>query len=726
MRVPTTWCWPTTRCRALTDSPPSRSSAGADLTTPFILVSGHLGEELAVDALKAGATDFVLKSNLARLAPVVRRALDEAAATAYRLRTEEALRDSQVRLKHIIENSPDLFYSHTPDNILTYLSPQFVDFLDGDPEASLTRWTEFATDHPANLRGIEITQTAIDTGERQEPYELELKTMSGRVVWVEVREAPVVENGRTVAMVGSLHDITDRKRVVEALQKSEEQYRDLVEKAGIAILVDDDDGRLLYFNRHFVELFGFPEAELEGKQIWDFIHPDYLETVGEIHRRRLAGDPTTPVSYEFRGVRKDGRIIHLEIVSTPLVKDGRVAGTRAYLRDVTDRIRLEEELAQMQKLEALGQLAGGIAHDFNNLLMSISGSAELLGLRFSDDGPESEELSTILQAVVRGAELTQRLLAIARQQVFKMEATDLAMVFGKEYKLLRRVIPESIEIDYRPETDLPVIMADHGQLGQVLMNLVVNARDAMPDGGTITIGLESADVGDGGSDGALQRSGVTAGRYVCLSVQDTGAGMDAATLAHIFEPFFTTKAIGEGTGMGLATVYGIVKQLKGFIEVASAPGEGTRFEIHLPVGSKPQAPKRGPAGTGAVGGEETILVVEDEVGVRGAIVEMLKILGYTVFEAEDGRQALGILERGTAVDLVVSDVVMPKMGGQRLLECARKLRPRMAFLFVSAYTDKSLRELLGSEDRTSFIGKPFTIAALSQAVRQTLGDLEPT
>jgi len=696
---------------------------GRDSNIPFILVSGTLGEEVAVGALKAGATDYVLKNNLARLAPVVRRALEEAAALVEHLRSTEKLRTSQERLRHIIENSVDLFYSHTADHVLTYLSPQCRDFLDCSSEEAMTRWTEFTTDNPVNMRGREFTQRAIETGERQPPYELEVTALSGRVLWVEVREAPVVRDGRTIAIVGSLHNITERKLARRALESSEERYRDLVEMAGVAIVVDDEDGRIQYFNQHFIGLFGFPRNELDEKLIWDFVHPDDIAEVHEMHRRRPEGDMTVHESYAFRGVRKDGRVIHLEVVATPLIENGRLAGTRSYLRDVTDRQRLEEELAQMQKLEALGQLAGGIAHDFNNLLMSISGSAELLGIRFSDEGPESQELTTIRAAVNRGAELTQRLLAIARQQVFKMEATDLAMVLGKECNILRRVIPENIKIDFLPATDLPLVVADQGQLGQVLMNLVVNARDAMPDGGTITIGVERTYVG--GDADALRHPGVTAGSYVCLSVKDTGTGINAATLTHIFEPFFTTKPPGEGTGMGLATVYGIVKQHKGFIEVASEPGEGTGFEIHLPVGDEPPAIEREPARADAVGGNETIMVVEDEAEVRGAIVEMLKILGHTVFEAEDGRQALGILESGTAVDLVVSDVVMPKMGGKELLDGARRLKPRLAFIFVSAYTDRGLRDLLKSEKQTSFIGKPFTMAALSHAVRRALGGGEP-
>ncbi|MFV2072239.1 MAG: PAS domain S-box protein [Thermoanaerobaculales bacterium] len=689
---------------------------------PFILVSGTLGEEVAIEALKAGATDYVLKNNLSRLAPAARRALDEAAAAIDRSKTEEALRESEEKLRNIVENSTNLFFAHTPDHVLTYLSPQCRDYLDCEPEEAMILWTDTCTENPVNERGMEITQRAIDTGERQDPYELELRTKSGRTIWVEVREAPVVRDGKTVAVVGALADITGRKKNEQALRESEEKYRDLVEKAGVAIVVDDEVGHLRYFNQPFMELFGFSDEELNERTIWDLIHPDDLEMVRDHHTRRFSHDPEAVASYSFRGVRKDRETLHLEINTTAQVKDGRMIRSRSFIRDVTDHKRLEAQLAQMQKLEALGQLAGGIAHDFNNLLMSISGSAELLGFRFSDGDSETQELDTIRDTVARGAELTQRLLAIARQQVLEMEVTDLRPVIEEELKILRRVIPENIQIDYQPATDLPAVMADHGQLGQVLMNLVVNARDAMPEGGTITIETESSRVG--GRE-ALRRPGVATGSYVHLSVKDTGEGMDAPTLVRIFDPFFTTKEEGAGSGMGLATVYGIVQQHGGFIEVESAPGEGSKFDVFLPVTTKTTRDEDDSGGRAVVGGSEAILVVEDEPSVRSAIVGMLEALGYTAAEAADGSEALELLRAGVAADLVLSDVVMPTMGGHELLEKARKLNPGLPFLFSSGYTDQPLRDQLDAASGTSLIAKPFNMKNLSRAVRLALSQEEP-
>ena len=526
------------------------------------------------------------------------------------------------------------------------------------------------------------------------------------------RLAPAVRR-----VVREVETAAERESVIAALLDSERKYHDLVERSGVAIVADDRKGRLTLFNPAFCDLFGYLKDELRGKSIWDLVHPDDREAVRSRHRNRYSVDPRTNRWYVFRGLRKDGLVVHLEINTNAQIENDEVIGTLSFLHDVTAQKQLEQQLAQAQKLEALGQLAGGIAHDFNNLLMSIMGSAELLGLEGLKEDNESQELVVIRESVTRGAALTQRLLAIARQQVLKMEALDLWPVAADEFKILRRVIPENIRLDLVEPQELPSVIADRGQIGQVLMNLVVNSRDAMPCGGKITIRLASRrlSVVD-----AEARPGVIAGDYVRLEVQDTGVGMDAVTLARVFEPFFSTKEEGEGTGMGLATVYGIVKQHKGFIEIESAPGEGARFDVYLPVTTQGVAIKPVSEALGAQRGDETILVVEDEENVRTTLVEVLKTQGYEVIEAADGSEALEILKAEIAVDLVVSDVVMPELGGRELMRGARRVAPDLAFLFSSGYTDADLRELLATEERASFIAKPFTIDQLSSAVRRAL------
>jgi len=509
----------------------------------------------------------------------------------------------------------------------------------------------------------------------------------------------------------------ERESVIAALLDSEQRYRDLVESSGVAIVADDREGRLKLFNPAFCHLFGYRTDELRGRSIWDLIHPDDRDAVRSRHRDRYFVDPQSNRWYVFRGLRKDGQVVHLEINTNAQIENDEVVGTLSFLHDVTAHKQLEQQLAQAQKLEALGQLAGGIAHDFNNLLMSIMGSADLLELESMKEGNTSQELAVIRESVTRGAALTQRLLAIARQQVLEMAVVDLRSVIADELKILRRVIPENISIDFSVPAELPPVTADKGQIGQVLMNLVVNSRDAMPRGGRIDISLTSARIDE---VDAGNRPGVASGDYVSLAVQDTGSGMDAVTMARVFEPFYSTKKEGEGTGMGLATVYGIVKQHKGFIEIESEQKKGARFEVFLPVATESMTPKRGLRPPGAQKGDETILVVEDEENVRTTLVEVLKTQGYDVIEAADGNEALEILRNENNVDLVVSDVVMPELGGRELMCGAREFVPNLAFLFSSGYTDEELRDLLATEDRASFIAKPFTIEQLSGAVRHAL------
>ncbi len=628
---------------------------------------------------------------------------------------EDAVRESEERLRNIVEHSTNLFYSHGADNVLTYLSPQCREILDCEPEEAMRNWIDFLTDNPLNERGYELTRTAIATGERQPPYELELRSKTGRLVWVEVREAPMVEDGRTVSIVGALTDITERKKAESALAASEERYRQLFERNVAGVFRSTIDGRLLSCNMAVAKMFGFgsPEEVLGVEVTLLYGSPEDRQRFLD----ELANNGSV-IGWEVPMRRRDGEPLTV-VLSASLIEDdrGHPSIIEGSLIDISERRRLEQQLAQVQKLEALGQLAGGIAHDFNNLLMSISGSAELLRLCYPQAGEELGEFKVIRETVKRGAELTRHLLAIARQQLLEMQALDLKALLTDELEILRRVIPENIELTLRDGESVPTVRADRGQLGQVLLNMVVNARDAMPEGGKIEIGVEERVFVE---ESGLGRPGVADGTYVCVSVEDDGSGMDATTLTHVFEPFYTTKDKEKGTGMGLATVYGIVKQHGGFIDVRSSPGEGTRFDVFIPVATGPVRKKSDSGDREAEGGDETILVVEDEQAVRSAIVGMLEALGYAVIEATNGRQALEVLRQDVEIDLVISDVVMPSIGGRELMERVRAKKPRLAFLFSSGYTDEALRDLLETAERTSFIAKPFTVAQLAGAVRQAL------
>jgi PAS domain S-box-containing protein len=383
-----------------------------------------------------------------------------------------------------------------------------------------------------------------------------------------------------------------------------------------------------------------------------------------------------------------------------------------------ERKRLEDRLRLSQRIEALGQLAGGVAHDFNNLLMAILGSTELLQKRHNDGGELAAELDTIHRSVRRASELTRGLLAFARRQVLEAVPLDLDQVIPQFLPILRRVIPENISIDFRPSDRLGTVRADRHQIDQILMNLCVNSRDAMSEGGRITIETRNVTLGD---DYVTTHPWSRPGDYVLLSVQDDGAGMDGHTLRHIFEPFFTTREPGKGSGLGLATVYGIVKQHDGLIDVDSALGGGTTVNVYLPrvegVPSEIEPVESRPVS----GGSETILVVEDEAEVRRIVVEVLSGLGYRVLEAADGVEALELLRAGAIrVDLVITDVIMPRMGGRELFEVAGTLPWRPRFLFSSGYGETLVDGGVAGRDRAAFIAKPYGIDELARKVRELL------
>jgi two-component system, cell cycle sensor histidine kinase and response regulator CckA len=377
-----------------------------------------------------------------------------------------------------------------------------------------------------------------------------------------------------------------------------------------------------------------------------------------------------------------------------------------------------EKLREVTKMEALGRLAGGVAHDFNNLLTAILGYTNLVMDEIGPDHPSRSDVEQIQHAADSAASLTRQLLAFSRRQLLQPEVLDLNGVVQRMESMLRRMIGEHIVLETRLSPSLSTINADQGQLEQVLMNLAINARDAMPGGGTLTIATADATVGD---DLVRAHRGLVAGAYVTLEVRDTGTGMDASVLANLFEPFFTTKARGEGTGLGLATVYGIIKQSGGYVAVKSAPGAGSTFMIYLPRAAK-AAPVASPprAGAPSHGGTETILLVEDQPEVRRIARMMLARQGYTVIEADGGQQALDLLETEGPIHLLLTDVVMPAIGGRELAQQVRILRPDVRVLFASGYTDEALAQQGVLAPGSDIIQKPFTRDALLHKVRSVL------
>ncbi len=483
-----------------------------------------------------------------------------------------------------------------------------------------------------------------------------------------------------------------------------------------AIVTTDREGRVTFFSRGAESMFGCRAAEMIGTSVAG-LYPGGIEEARLIRRRLVEEGPLR--GYETGFLARDGRCIDVS-ASIAMLRDpaGAEVGTLGVLKDIGERRRLEEQLRQSQKMEAVGRLAGGIAHDFNNLLTVIAGRAHLILSRLRPEEPIHRDASLVRSTADRAASLTQQLLAFGRKQVLQPQVLDLNDVVRSMEPMLGRLIGEDVDLTVVSVQELGRVKADPAQIEQVIVNLVVNARDAMPEGGRLT--LETADV-ELDAVSARRQFSVPAGSYVMLAVSDTGMGMDEATRTRVFEPFFTTKEPGKGTGLGLSTVYGIVKQSGGEIQLYSEVGRGTSFKIYLPRVVGAAAEERRPAPANLPRGEETVLLVEDEPDVRDLTREILEAGGYTVLQACDPQDAMLIAERHAApIHLLLTDVIMPRQSGRALAERLRPLRPELQVLFMSGYTNEAIVRHGVLEPGTLFIQKPFTPEALGRKVREAL------
>ena len=554
----------------------------------------------------------------------------------------------------------------------------------------------------------------------------------GSIVWIRDHARVTVDAARRAARLrGVMVDVTNERcaqeslRIGEArLDETERRYRRLVDALPDGVAVHAD-GRVVFINPAGARLLGASSPdELIGRTIFDFIHPESLPK--SMQRMRTLVEERQPVPFETIRVRRlDGVDVWLELAGVPYVYEGRPA-IQTISRDVTARVRaeaalkdVEDQLRQSQKLEAIGRLAGGIAHDFNNLLTVIGVYVELVLNAMAPSDPRRRDAEEAKRATLRAAELTHQLLAFSRRQVLKPTVLDLNEVVRDAVKMLRRILVEDIRVE-APLARVPLLVrTDRGQLEQVILNLALNARDAMPDGGTLTLHTDILDVSE---EFGRRYMGVDVvpGRYVRLGVSDTGVGMDEATRLRVFEPFFTTKPGGQGTGLGLASVYGIVKQSGGYIWVESQPGAGATFTMYFPEVDR-HAPDAAAGSMEPRGGSETILIAEDDDSVRGIASRILRSVGYHVLEARNGREALDVArEYRGRIDLLISDVVMPGMGGRELADAARASRPTLRVLFTSGYTDDEILRRGLSDAGLPFLDKPFTIPLLLGKVREVL------
>jgi two-component system, cell cycle sensor histidine kinase and response regulator CckA len=522
----------------------------------------------------------------------------------------------------------------------------------------------------------------------------------------------------TTVFTAFVRDISERKAAEEALRKSDDRYRRLMEVSPDAILLMAGN-RIVFVNRAGLELFGaVSEEQVLGRHPADFFDPHYdADTIAAVCASLNAGR-ALPLT-ELMVLRLDGAPIHVNLVVSTVCEET-VPTMQLVLRDVTDHKNLEEQLRQSQKMEAVGQLAGGVAHDFNNMLLVIRGYTDLLQEDQALTVDQRQAIEQIGQASDRAKALTTQLLAFSRRQVLQPKIINANAIVANMESMLKTLTGEEVELCMRLASDVGHVKADPSQIEQAVLNLAVNARDAMPQGGRLTIATDRVELDEVAIKGA--RLEAKPGSYIRLTVRDSGTGIDPDILPRIFEPFFTTKPKGKGTGLGLSTVYGIIKQSGGSLAVASDPGKGTDVVLYLPRVEEPVAGavQDSPA-PAPVSGHETVLVVEDEPSVRTFVCSALRRHGYMVLEARHGIEALTVVQAYVGrLHLVLTDVIMPQLSGREVAEAIADIDPSIKILYMSGYTDDAVLRHGIVSDAVNFIHKPYTADALLQTVRQVL------
>ncbi len=635
---------------------------------------------------------------------------------ARRRRSEQTLTEAEDSLRACLENAPDgvymvdmegnfLYGNRRSEEIIGYRRDELIgkNFLEANllSEASL-------------FKAVELFQASTE-GKPTGPDEIELVSKDGHLVPVEVN-ASVVEYMDQRFVIGFVRDISSRKRAAQEMLLEKEKLKTLLDNAPFGMLLVDGKDSIVYMNTKFTELFGYGISDVPDITTWyGRAYPDagHRNMVAAAAKEDLQGaGPGPRKSRVFTVTCRDGteKVVNF-IVS--------VLASGDYLMscdDITEMRRLESQLRHAQKMESIGTLAGGVAHDFNNILSALMGYASLMQMKMEKDNPLRPYLEQVLSASRKAAELTQSLLAFSRKQPVTLAALDISSTIRLTKKLLKRLLTEDIDLHTALAPDDTVVMADRSQIDQILFNLVTNARDAMPRGGTLIIRTDVADI----DNGFTRAHGFgKPGRYVMITISDTGEGMDEATQRKIFDPFFTTKETGKGTGLGLATVYGIVKQHDGYITVQSEPGRGSTFRVYLPAIRAKTGHDQETAVPLATG-TETVLVAEDNEEVRRFMREALQEYGYRTVEAVDGEDAINKFKERSDIDLVIVDSVMPKKNGREVYEVIHRADPRARVLFISGYTKDIILEKGIEDGELDFIAKPLTLDKLLQKVREVL------
>lgn len=639
-----------------------------------------------------------------------------------RKRTEESLRQSEETYRTIFENTGTSMILIEEDMTISMANRQFVNNIGFSMDEIIGRmkWTDFA--HPDDLEQM-VAQHKLRReipGTGMTVYEIRYMAKSGDLCYALLNIQLVPGTKRSVA---SLIDITRRRQAENKLMASEEKFRSLAESSPLAIMLHQGD-QWIYANNAATDISGYSEQELYTMHFWDFIHPDYTELIKQTGRKRQQGKEV-PRAYEFKIITKNGEEKWVSLTGNRIQYEDKPTALIAVI-DITERKKSEEEkaklerqLQQAQKMESVGRLAGGVAHDFNNMLGVILGHTELALMQLDPLQPLHTNLTEIRKAANRSADLTRQLLAFARKQTIAPKILNLNETVTGMLKMLFRLIGEDIHLSWQPGEDVWPVKMDPSQIDQILVNLCVNARDAISGVGKMTIETGNRILDE--SYGATH-AGFIPGEYVQISVSDNGCGIDKETMPHIFEPFFTTKGVNKGTGLGLATVYGAVKQNNGYINAYSEPGQGTTFTIHLPrhVGKNEQLREKGST-EAPMRGQETILLVEDEPAILEVTTMILEMQGYTVLTASTPGEAIALARKHAGeIHLLLTDVVMPEMNGRDLARNLLSLYPDIKRLFMSGYTANVIAHHGVLDEGVHFIQKPFSTKDLAAKIRDAL------
>lgn len=688
---------------------------------PFIIMTGFGDQKIAVEMMKQGAVDYLVKdgSFIDMLPVAVRRAINTIAS-------DKKASESEARFTRLVTELNDVVWFASPDGSIFHdINHSFEKVYGvacGELESNPSLWIEMA--HPEDR---EIARASagelIETGKATAEYRI--VRPDGGVRWLLDRKSLIRdEKGRVIQICGVASDITERKQAEIELAESEKKYRTLFENNSDGVLIADNlTKKFVIANKKICEMLGYSETELCALGV-ENIHPlNELPYVLRKFEELAAGTSTSAENLPC--LRKDGTKFFSEISVGTFEMGGR-SYSMGMFRDITERKRVEEErhrlqmqLNQAHKMEAVGRLAGGVAHDFNNMLSVIIGTAQLALIHADPATQVCKDLQDILNAGERSANLTRQLLAFSRRQAISPEILNLNEALAGMIKMLQRIIGEDIELSWSPGYALWEVKIDPAQIDQILANLVVNARDAISGAGRVSIETENTSLDE---EYCMRHADTVPGDYVLLSVRDNGCGMDRETMCHIFEPFFTTKVTGKGTGLGLATVFGIVKQNHGCIDVYSEPGQGTTFKVYLARFADETADEKKPEDKKALpGGAETVLIVEDEPAILSLGVRILDGLGYKVLSAIRPGEAVRLFEeRSDEIDLLLTDTVMPDMNGRELADKLKSIKPSLKCLFMSGYTADVIAHRGVLDQEMNFIQKPFSIEALARKTRVAL------